>query len=45
MAGETRMIIDFQVVAPLYDDAGHVTHLIPCAVESTERKRAEQGSC
>lgn len=40
MAGDTRMTIDFQV-APLHDEAGRVTHLVPSAVDITERKRAE----
>jgi PAS domain S-box-containing protein len=39
-AGDTRMTIDFQI-APLHDDAGNVTHLIPSAVDITERKRTE----
>jgi PAS domain S-box-containing protein len=40
MAGDSRMAIDFQV-APLHDDAGQITHLIPSAVDITERKRME----
>ena len=41
MAGDSRMAIDFQV-APLRDAAGRVTHLIPSAVDITERKRSEE---
>ena len=44
MAGDSRMAIDFQV-APLRDAAGRVTHLIPSAVDITERKRAEEARC
>lgn len=39
MAGDTRMVIDFQL-APLRDDGGRVTHLIPSAINITERRRA-----
>jgi PAS domain S-box-containing protein len=41
MAGDSRMMIDFQV-APLRDAAGRITHLIPSAFDITERTRAEQ---
>jgi PAS domain S-box-containing protein len=41
MAGDSRMAIDFQV-APLRDSAGLITHLIPSAVDITERKRSEE---
>ncbi|MFC7473351.1 PAS domain S-box protein [Dankookia sp. GCM10030260] len=41
MAEDSRMTIDFQV-APLVDGAGRVTHLIPSAVDITERKRSEE---
>ena len=41
MAGDSRMAIDFQV-APLRDAAGRITHLIPSAVDITERKRSEE---
>ena len=41
MAGDMRMTIDFQV-APLRDAQGQITHLVPSAVDITERKRAEQ---
>ncbi len=41
MKDETRMTIDFQV-SPLRDAAGRITHLIPTAVDITERVRAEE---
>jgi PAS domain S-box-containing protein len=41
MAGDSRMAIDFQV-APLRDEAGRISHLIPSAVDITERKRSEE---
>lgn len=40
-AGEARALIDLQV-APLRDDKGNVTHLIPSATDITARWRAEQ---
>jgi PAS domain S-box-containing protein len=40
MAGGRLMTIDF-MLAPLRDEAGQITHLIPSAVDITERKRAE----
>ena len=40
MAGDTRMTIDFQI-APLYDDHGCITHLIPSAIDISERKKTE----
>jgi PAS domain S-box-containing protein len=41
MAGDSRMVIDFQI-APLRDAAGRITHLIPSAVDITARKRSEE---
>ena len=41
MAGETRKWIDFQV-APLRDAEGHITHLIPAAMEIEARHAAEE---
>ncbi|MBL9025843.1 MAG: PAS domain S-box protein [Myxococcales bacterium] len=41
MRDDTRMTIDFQV-SPLRDAAGRVSHLIPTAVDITERVRAEE---
>src|SRR5262249_6790493 len=41
MARDTRMTIDFQV-APLRDEEGRITHLIPSGVDVTERRRVEQ---
>lgn len=40
MAGDSRMVIDFQI-APLRDAAGRVTHLIPSATDVTARRAAE----
>jgi PAS domain S-box-containing protein len=40
VAGDRRVVIDFQV-APLYDDEGRITHLVPSGVDITERKRVE----
>lgn len=40
VAGDSRMRIDFQL-SPLRDEDGRVTHLIPSAIDITERKRAE----
>lgn len=39
-AGEELLDIDF-AIAPLYDESGNITHLIPSAVVITERVRAE----
>ena len=41
MAGDTRVWIDFQV-SPLHDTKGHITHLIPSALEITVRHAAEE---
>jgi PAS domain S-box-containing protein len=41
VAGGELMPIDF-MLAPLRDDAGRITHLIPSAIPITERKRMEQ---
>lgn len=41
VAGNTRMWIDFQL-APLRDDAGQITHLIPSGMDITARRQAEQ---
>ena len=41
MAGDTRAVIDFQI-GPLRDEHGRITHLIPSAVDVTERRRTEQ---
>lgn len=38
--GDGRMTIDFQI-APLFDAAGRVTHLIPSATDVTARRAAE----
>jgi PAS domain S-box-containing protein len=38
--GDARAVIDF-TLAPLVDDAGRVTHLVPSAVDVTERVAAE----
>lgn len=40
MAEETRVPIDF-MLAPLRDEAGRVTHLIPSAIPIVERRQAE----
>jgi len=40
MAGGALMWIDFQI-APLRDQAGHITHLIPSATDITARIQAE----
>lgn len=40
MANDTRVWIDFQL-APLRDDRGRITHLIPSAMDVTERRRAD----
>jgi len=41
MAGDKRMWIDFQV-APLRDPQGRITHLIPSAMDITERRAADE---
>ena len=41
MAGGKRMDIDF-MLAPVFDEQGHVTHLIPSGVDISNRKAAEQ---
>lgn len=40
MAGDTRMTIDF-MLAPLRDEQGRITHLIPSAIDITERLATE----
>ncbi|MCC6437273.1 MAG: SpoIIE family protein phosphatase [Acidimicrobiales bacterium] len=40
MAGGRLITIDFQL-APLYDDAGVITHLVPSGLDITERKYQE----
>ena len=41
MAGDSRMWIDFQL-APLRDDDGRITHLIPSAMDLTARRQAQE---
>lgn len=41
MAGDTRMTIDF-MLAPLRDEAGEITHLIPSAIDLSTRVASEQ---
>lgn len=41
MAGDSRMWIDFQL-APLRDDDGRITHLIPSAMDITSRQLTEE---
>lgn len=41
VAGDQRMWIDFQL-APLRDEAGRITHLIPSAMDITARRQAEE---
>lgn len=41
MAGNRKIIIDF-MLAPLRDEEGQITHLIPSGIDISERKRAEQ---
>jgi len=41
MAGETMLWIDFQL-APLRDNDGRITHLIPSGADITERRRGEE---
>jgi PAS domain S-box-containing protein len=40
-AGDARLMIDF-MLAPLLDEAGRVTHLIPSGTDISDRKEAEQ---
>ncbi|MCF8206718.1 MAG: PAS domain-containing protein [Methylotenera sp.] len=40
MAGDTRMALDFMLV-PMRDDAGVITHLIPSAIDVSDRKAAQ----
>ncbi|MDI1442706.1 ATP-binding protein [Polyangium sp. 6x1] len=40
MAGGSLICVDFQL-APLRDEEGHVTHLIPSGMDITARRRAE----
>lgn len=42
MAGGVLMDIDY-MIAPMYDDAGRLTHLIPSGTDITARLRTEQG--
>lgn len=41
MEGDTRVTIDF-MISPVRDSDGHITHLIPSAVDISDRKQAEQ---
>lgn len=41
MAGDTRMALDFMLV-PMRDDAGVITHLIPSAIDISDRQAAQQ---
>ena len=41
MAGDTRRWIDFQL-APVRDERGRITHLIPYAIDITAHKQAEE---
>ncbi|NJK33048.1 MAG: PAS domain S-box protein [Deltaproteobacteria bacterium] len=41
VAGEGRMWIDFQL-APLRDDQGKITHLVPSGMDLSQRKQAEE---
>ena len=41
MADDAQMTIDFSLV-PMRDDEGRITHLIPSAVDITDRKRTEE---
>jgi PAS domain S-box-containing protein len=41
MAGDSLMWIDFQL-APLRDDDGRITHLIPSAMDLTPRRQAQE---
>ncbi len=41
VAGDGRLWIDFQI-APMRDETGRITHLIPSAIDISARKRAEE---
>ncbi|MCX5660983.1 MAG: PAS domain-containing protein [Planctomycetota bacterium] len=41
LAPDGWMLVDF-MLAPVHNEAGEVTHLIPSALDITERKRAEE---
>ncbi len=41
MAGDTRMAVDF-MLAPLLDEQGRVTHLIPSGMDISARRASEQ---
>jgi PAS domain S-box-containing protein len=43
-AGDGRMAIDF-MLSPARDSAGQITHLIPSAMDITERKQTEESLC
>lgn len=40
MAGDTRMALDFMLV-PMRDDTGAITHLIPSAIDISDRQAAQ----
>lgn len=41
MAGDSRMAVDF-MLAPLFDDQGRVTHLVPSGMDISARRASEQ---
>jgi PAS domain S-box-containing protein len=41
VVGDSTITIDF-MLAPLWDEEGQITHLIPSGIDISERKRAEQ---
>jgi PAS domain S-box-containing protein len=41
MAGDSRVWIDFQL-APMRDDTGRITHLVPSALDISDRRLADQ---
>lgn len=41
MMGDSRMAVDF-MLAPLRDDAGRITHLIPSGIDISARRASEQ---
>lgn len=41
MAGDSRMAVDF-MLAPLRDDSGRITHLIPSGIDISARRASEQ---
>ena len=41
MAGDTRMMLDFMLV-PMRDDQGTITHLIPSAIDISDRVAAQE---